>query len=215
MTKGAIVKKTVGLISLIALLFSGVVFANPKNPNVVGLYLNDVGTGASETNEIGTLVDVFLVLSNPSDEEHHDVPCSSVNLFQLSLSFNPVPHNDLFLMSSFRPPGSVDGGQRKDINEGFIDFDVGFGPDPLVVTKKTVVLIKLTFMNMSATLTEVFLVPVPRAYIPGEIVFYSGLDYYQVMHPVGELSGVPAFVFNGGEVAVENESFGSVKALYR
>ena len=94
----------VSVISLLSLLIPSVIIAEPTHPNEVGLYLNDDGTGATGTYEIGTFVDVYLVLTKPSDEENNNEPYPIVTLFQCTLSFNPAPQNDLFVMNAVLPP---------------------------------------------------------------------------------------------------------------
>ena len=77
-------------------------------------------------------------------------------------------------------------------------------------------------MNLGDGITEVSLGPLDDSQsIPGEMAFLgghqsSGPDYIlTIMYSMGGSHDAPVFVFNGEAVAVENESFGSVKALFR
>ena len=211
--------KSTGVAFLVVCMFSfipGLICATPTHPNEVGLYLNTDGTGATGTYEIGTFVDVYLVLTKPSNEYDDFSPIDTIGLFQLALRFSPVPNNDLFIMNDILPPSSLDIGIRKDINQGFWDYDVGISyGNPLMVTNDSAVLVTITFMNMTTNRTEVFLEPVANAYVPGEMVFTSTFAGYQTLHSIGGAHDAPVFVFNGEAVNVENGSFGSLKALYR
>jgi len=207
----------------LSLLMPGAGIAEPTHPNEVGLYLNPDGTGPTGTFVMGAPVDVYLVLTRPTDVDGNGEPYISFYGFECLMTFDPVPDNDLLLLEVVLPPGSLDIGRYKDINEGILEFIVGIDYNiPAPVINESVEMAKLTFMNLSSTITEVTLGPVqPNQSIPGEMAFLgghqpSGTDYIlTTMYSMGGSPDAPVFVFNGEAVAVETESFGSVKALYR
>ena len=204
-------------ILVLSMLASSVVFAEPTHPNEVGLYMTPDGYGATGTMDVMVPVDVFLVLTKPADAENGYVPFSHVLGFELALHFDPSPIGDLFLLGEVFPPSSINVGDNSDINQGFLDYIVGVSSDdPLIVTDESVVLMMFTFMKVTASQTAVILKPIIPASISGEMAFL-GEEYEQlrVMHSISGSHDAPVFIFNGEAVAVETESFGSVKALFR
>ena len=211
------VKTIVIVLSVFTLLSVNTAIAEPTHNNEVGLYTNDDGTGATGTYIMDTPVDVYLVLTRPTDVENGDAPYSYILAYELTLTFNPVPTGDLFLLDAVLPPENVDIGLRKDINEGFLDFTVGLAsPASLPVTNESAVLVTLTFMNSNPGMTAISLGPTTRTSTPGEMDYIGENNPdIRIMYSMGGSHEAPVFMFNGEAVAVENESFGSVKALYR
>ncbi len=164
-----------------------------------------------------TPVDVYLVLTRHTDVENGDAPYSFILAYELTLTFNPVPNDDLFLLDAVLPPENVDIGLRKDINEDFLDFTVGLAtPASLPVTNESAVLVTLTFMNTNPGMTAISLGPTTRTSTPGEMDYIGENNPdIRVMYSMGGSHEAPVFMFNDEAVAVENASFGSVKALYR
>jgi hypothetical protein len=205
------------LLSVLTLLSVNIAVAEPTHNNEVGLYTNDDGTGATGTYVMETPVDVYLVLTRPTDVENGDAPYSFILAYELTLTFSPVPNNDLFLVGVLLPPENVDIGLRKDINEGFLDFTVGLASSAsLPVTNESAVLVTLTFLNTNPGMTAISLGPPPRTSTPGEMDYIGENNPdIRVMYSMAGSHEAPAFLFNGEAVVVENASFGSVKALYR
>ena len=198
----------------LALLIPGLALAlDPPSPNILGLYEFSDGTGATGSSEIGTPVTVYLVLNNPADEQNGDAPYPSINAFECMLSFNP-PGN-LFLLSAQLPPGAGDDFEPQDIGSGFLEYTVGLASN-YAVTDASVVLITFSFMHTSPGNIQVGLGPTTNSAIPGEMAFQSVVGDLRVMHPYDNpLFDGFQFLFGRIGLAVENESFGSVKALYR
>ena len=185
----------------------------PPAPNLLGLFQFSDGTGATGTSEIGTPVTVYLVLKNPVDEQNENAPYPSINAFECMLSFNP-PGN-MFLLSTQLPPGAGDDFEPKDISTGFLEYTVGLASN-YAVTDGSVVLITFVFMHTSPGNIEVGLGPTSNSVIPGEMAFQSVVGDLRVMHPYDNpLFDGFQFLFGDTGLTVENESFGSVKALYR
>ena len=61
------VKAIVIVLSVFTLLSANIAFAEPTHNNEVGLYTNDDGTGATGTYVMEAPVDVYLVLTRPTD----------------------------------------------------------------------------------------------------------------------------------------------------
>ena len=209
-------------VALLPLLMAGVVLAEPTDPNEIGLYVTQDGTGPTGTTVIGTPVEVYLVLTRPTDVEGNGQPFISFAGFECLFTFNPVP-SLLILLSTELPPQSLDIGRYKDIQEGILEFIVGISNQTaLPVVNESVAMAKLTFLNLDTTVTEVSLGPIQDiASIPGQMAFLGGHTPngpgYELtpMYSMGGSHEAPVFIFNGEAVAVENESFGSVKALFR
>lgn len=211
------VKAFVIVLSVFSLLSANIAVAEPTHNNEVGLYTNDDGTGATGTYVMNAPVDVYLVLTRPTDVENGDAPYSFILAYELTLSFNPVPNNDLFLVDVVFPPGHIDIGLRKDLNEGFLDFTVGLATSAsLPVTNESAVLVTMTFLNANPGMTAVSLGPTLSTSTPGEMDYIGENNPdIRVMYSMGGSHEAPVFMFNGEAVAVENASFGSLKALYR
>jgi len=195
--------------------------AEPTHPNEVGLYTNEDGTGATGTFVVGVPVDVYLVLTRPTDVENGHVPFNVVTGLELQLHFDPAP-NDLIVLNTVLPPGSIDIGRYKDITTGILEFVVGIpNVSAISVIDEAAMLVRFTFLKLSPETTEVTLWPLPdNASIPGEMAFLGGdvpSPPYSLlaMYSMGGSHEAGVFVFNGEAVAVESASFGTVKALYR
>ena len=203
---------------LLAGLMSGPATAQFQYDTQVGLYTTPDGLGATGTSVMGQAVDVSLVLTHPRDPANGYQPFTQCQGFELSIQFSPMPLNNLFLLQTTLPAGSVDIGLNKDINQGYLDFVVGTSSGfPNVVVNDAVQLIHFVFLNVYAGMTEVTLTPyVEVNSIPGEMAFLGNTsDDLWPMYSKGGSHEAPVFIFNGIAVPVENESFGSVKALYR
>jgi len=208
-------------IAVLFLLTPNPGIAEPTHPNEVGLYLNDDGTGATGTFVVGAPVDVYLVLTKPTDVENGNVPFNVVTGVEFQMHFNPVP-SDLILLATVLPPGSIDIGRYKDISTGILEFIVGIPDNSAVsVIDEAAMLIKFTFLKLSTETTEVTLRPIPDSpSIPGEMAFLGGDQPWPpysllAMYSMGGSHEAGVFEFNGEAVDVESESFGTVKALYR
>jgi hypothetical protein len=210
------------VVSTLSLLVHNTGFAEPTHPNEVGLYTTSDGTGATGTFVVGTPVNVYLVLTRPTDVDNGGVPFNVVTGLELTLHFNPVPNDDLIVMETILPPGSVDIGRYKDINEGMLEFVVGIPDSEAInVVNEAAILVEFTFLNLSTEKTEVSLHPnADFQSVAGEMGYLGGeipeTPYVLLaMYSMGGSHDASVFEFNGEAVAVEIESFGSVKALYR
>jgi hypothetical protein len=203
-----------------SLLSLSVVVAEPTHPNEVGLYLSPDGYGATGTFEVMVPVTVYLVLTKPTDVQNGGAPYNNIYGFECQLNFNPNPFGNLFKLLDNLPSVSINVGDSSDINQGFLEYVVGIADsNPLAVVDEAAVLITFTFMAVAPNPFVVTLGP-PGGYssIPGQMAFYPNDQYSddaQVMYSVGGSHESPVFIFNGEAVAVETETFGSVKALYR
>ncbi len=188
-------------------------FAEPTHPNEIGLYTTPDGNGATGTNEIGVIVDVFLVLTKP---EANNAPCSGILAFECQLNFNPFGWN-IFLIGHELNGNGLNIGDVDHINSyGFLEFIVGFANPGVPSINDAVLLVSFEFMNIyEVGPVEVTLGPPSVQTIPGQMGFLSSTHYFEAMYSMGGAMDAPVFIFGGEAVLVENESFGSVKALYR
>jgi len=201
-------------ILVLSMLASSVVIAEPTHPNEIGLYLTYDGLGATGTFEFQVPVIVYLVLTRPTDTET-GTPYDTINAFECQLNFNPNPLGKLFKLADVFPGDNVNVGDNSDINQGFLEYIVGFAEDVPVVDE-SVVLITFHFFHYAPGVIEVTLGPVSDPFIQGQMAFNSAHPFdMRVMYSMGGSHDAPVFLFEGEAVAVENESFGSVKALYR
>jgi len=198
------------ILVLSVLTFSGVI-AWPTDPNEVGLYMTEDGTGETGTFEIGFPgVFVHLVLTRPTDTAT-GTPFDTIIAFECQLNFNPV--GNLFKLEDIYPTNAINVGENH-LGLGYLEYIVVFGND-FPVTDESVVLVTIHFVHSIPGVIEVTLGPTNAPNIPGQMAFSSVWGDLRVMHPISGSHDAPVFLFDGEAVAVETESFGSVKALYR
>lgn len=210
--------KALFLVSVFLILgIPGLSLAQFQYDNQLGMYTTSDGLGATGTSVMNENVDVYLVLTKPVDVENGNVPFTQCLGFELTMTFSPAPTGDLLVVETQLPPFSLDIGPNKDITQGYLDFFVGISINaPLPVVNDAVMLVAFKFFNMSSQVTAVTLGPSYAPGVPGQMDFLGddpGL--LTVMYSKGGSHDAPVFKFNGEAVAVENQSFGSVKALYR
>lgn len=208
----------VSALAALALLAPSTGFAQHVYYNQVGLYTTSdaMGTDITGVADLGAPVNVYLVLTKPADVDNGMAPYTSINAFECTLAFSPAPNNNLFMLLATLPPNSVDVGQRKTINDGFLDYIVGIDLlSPVPVTDESVVLITFQFMNNSPAGFLVYLTPTEKPALPGEMAYQGVQGELRVMNPSSGSHIAPVFQFGNPVVAIENESFGSVKALFR
>jgi hypothetical protein len=159
-------------------------------------------------------VDVFLVLTKPTDVEDGDSPYTTINSFGCTLNFTPIPNDNLVIMGESLPQSGFNAGDSSDINQGFLEYIVGMST-PVPVANEAALLVAFTFMNLDPTTTAVTLGPSSSNAVAGKMFFQSEVGQPRVMYSVGGSPEAAVFLFNGEAVDVEDESFGSVKALFR
>ena len=188
-------------------------FAEPTHPNEVGLYFeNEDGTGPTGAFGIGIPLNVYLVLTRPTDPMT-GTPYPTINAFECRLDFNPI--GNMFKLGEVFPGFNVNVGDNGNIGLGYLEYIVGFAED-VPVTNESVVLLMIVFMHTAEGVIEVTLGPREgNQSIPGEMAFQSVQGQLRVMYSMGGSHDAPVCLFEGIAIAVEDESFGSVKALYR
>ena len=197
---------------MVSLLTPGTGLAQFGFSNQVGLNLTDDGTGLTCTLTVGAPVNVFLVLTKPTDVENGEAPYTFVNYFECMLNFAPA--GGLYILEETLPPTGHNTGDSAHIGDGYLEYIVGIGTD-WPVTDESVCLVTIQFMALVTTPIYVTLGPATVQSIPGEMSFMSIVGDLRVMHPISGGTDIPVFTFNGHLTPAENESFGSVKALYR
>ena len=207
----------VSALAALALLAPSTGFAQTHvYSNQVGLYTTPDGHGDTGIADIGAPVFVYLVLTKPTDVENGEAPYPSINAFECTLAFDPVPNNNLFMLAANLPPSSLNVGNRTNINEGFLDFIVGIDVNnPVPVVDDAATLITFQFINNSVEGFTVSLIPTEVPSIPGKLAFQGVSGELRELYPSSGDHGTPVFRFGSPVVAVESESFGTVKALFR
>jgi len=186
-------------------------FTHP--PNTVGLFLFPDGSGAANSPDIGSPINVHLVLLKPTDEQNGDTPYTTITGFECMLNFNPI--GNLYKLGEyFTNPNTEPVGDHQNIQLGYLEYIVGFFPG-VPVTNESVVLIRITFLHITPGNIYVTLGPTFNPHIPGEMAFQSVEGDLRAMHPYIDPIYNYTFLFGEPGLAVEDKSFGSVKALYR
>jgi len=206
----------VSALAALSLLAPSTGFAQHEFSNQVGLYLSNDGTGPTGTMTVGAPVNVYLVLTKPTDVLNEEAPYTSVNFFDCMINFDPP--GGIFKMADAMPPKSLNIGDSGHIDDGYLEYIVGIGEDHPLSGTESVWLIAFQFMTTVATPINVSLGVCTAPSTAGEMTFMSVSPNLRVMYNAAGAIDATVFTFNvdpEGAVAVENESFGSVKALYR
>jgi hypothetical protein len=199
---------------IFSLMVSGAGFSQTEFPNEVGIYLNEEGTGPTGVyTNVLEAVDVYVVLLRPTDVDAPGggEPLEWVQSFEFMLHFdNPAP---LVVTTIILPGGALNIGDAYNFNLGYLEFIVGV-PNPRPVVDEAISLVGIRFLPIEIGVTEVRMGPTSVPTVPGEMLFLDP-DDHQIMYPISGSQEDPVFIFNGEAVPVENQSFGSVKALFR
>ena len=202
----------VSALAALSLLAPSAGFAQFTYSNQVGLYTTSDGLGLSETFAIGAPVDVYLVLTMPTNTNvSPEVPYATINAFECTLNFSSVV--GMFKLLDAMAP-SVNVGDTANFGSGYLEYIVGFGANQDVVNG-AVSLVHFQFMHLVPGLVEITLGPSSKPSIPGEMVFQSVSGQLRAMYSAAGAHANPVFKFDGNTVPVETESFGTVKALFR
>jgi hypothetical protein len=211
--KGNDMKKLLFAVAALSVLAPFTGTAEPTHPNEIGLYTTPDGYGATETDVIGAPVEVYLVLTKPEVENEPD---PHVFAFDGQLNFNPV--GQMSLISITLGGEGLNVGDVDHVSNGWLEFITGFASPGIPSINDAVLLATITLVNNNFIPVEITLGPCSLPAIPGQMVYLSDNNVthiLHIMHPVSGSQDAPVFIFNGEAVPVEDESFGSVKALYR
>ena len=187
--------------------------AQDSYPNEVGLFVNPDATGPSGISPpLQVSTDIWLVLTNVVDEEHGGLPMETVMGFECQIGITPDPTGDFFLLGYDFADSNSSSVNIGDWSAG--ELIVGYAL-PVSVADGNVVLAKITVFCRSTTRYDLSLNFTSKPGIPGEMAFVGEDGTIKQMYSIGGSIGATVFSIYGEAVAVENESFGSVKALYR
>jgi hypothetical protein len=205
----------VSALAALSLLTPSTGFAQHESSsnNQLGLFLNPNGTGGTTTAQIGVAVPVYLVLINATDELDGEAEYNVINAFECMLNFTG---GALFKLADVLPTPSVNVGDNTDINQGYLEYIVGMGA-PMPFNNRSALLCSFQFMASTPALTEISLTMTTAPSIPGVMAYESVSGQLRQMYNASGTEGGLNFTFNQlvGPVAIEKESFGSVKALFR
>jgi hypothetical protein len=201
-------------LAALALLAPSAGFAQTNNQ--FGIYTDAGGQSASIFEAVPNApFGAYLVLTNPVNETYDGgtgttVPVTMVEAFECRIIM-PASAS-FFALTTTLPPESIDIGQKP-------DFVVG-SATPYPVTDNAVVLITWTMMVTDLATHNFFLEMTSIPSLPGTMAFQDAggdPDGFPLVeaYPASGNSSDAVFSINGGAVAIENESWGNVKSLYR
>jgi hypothetical protein len=201
----------VSALAALSLLAPSTGFAQHMYDNQIGLYMTDDGTGATGTSQIGTPVNVYMVLTRPANAD--GTPFAGITAFDCQLNFNPI--GGIFVTSNALNGAGFNIGDVASIGSGFLEFIVGFADLVMAEPDRSLLLVTLQFINSNVVPIYVTMSPASTPSIPGTMGFLPVDPPLIEMYPASGAYEDPIFAFNGAAVPVEIESFGSLKALYR
>jgi hypothetical protein len=196
-------------ISMVALMAPNPSLAEPTHPNELGLYASPDDFTATGTDVIGAPVYVYLVLTRP---EAIGAPTAGLAAFECQLNFSPA--GGIFKTGEILPGEGFNIGDASNIQDGYLEYIVGFA-DLIPTVDEAILCLTLQFININTVPVEVTLGPPSFASIPNQMSFFPGDPPLEIMYSMGGSHDAPVFIFSGMAIPVEEESFGSVKALYR
>ena len=187
--------------------------------NEFGIYTDPTGDPAAANVEVPVItpVNIYLVATNPVNHSFQGGtdttrPIAFVNGFEAKIIFPPQGPNFWILSTSF-PVQAINIGTAP-------DYIVSFG-SPVPVVDQRVVLVTWEFFVLDTATYNTYLgvtdfpaVEGAMGILDSEDEFYP--DGVQAMHPSTNDYDVPIFSVNGdAAIAVEEQSWGGVKALFR
>ena len=197
----------------LSLLAPSTGFAQHTYDNTIGLYTDPAGLDPDNTgtDQIGAPVNVYMVLARPAAED--GTPFPGVTAFDCQLNFNPV--GGIFVTGNALNGEGFNIGDVGSIDQGFLEFIVGFADAVTPEPDGSLLLVTLQFINSNVERVDISMSPASIPSIPGTIGFLPVDPPLVEMFPSSGSMDTPVFSFNATAVAVEEETFGSVKALYR
>lgn len=184
--------------------------------NQVGIYSTNTGTPGTENFNATPFVGFsgYLVLTKPVNHAfaggtNTSVPVTSLAAYEFRLT---IPTEGFLKTGDILPPGALNVGSAP-------DYVIGLAT-PLAVTNQAAVLATFSFLALDALPKNIFLGPTSAPGVPGQMSFIDMLDPplsagFQVMYPSSGSAAAPVFSVNGAAVAIENQSWGNVKSLFR
>ncbi len=215
----------VSALAALSLLAPSVGFAAQGTAaNQIGIYSDATGDVDSANIDIApsNVFHAYLVLTNPINNTRDggtntNTPVTMVEGFEVRVIKPAGLNATWFQMGEALPPDGIDAGTAP-------DYVVGFGT-PFAVVGNATVLIDWTLMMLSGDPHEWYLGLTSFPSLDGTMS-YQDADDTTVPHDQGNIPLVSAypssgdyadavFSVNGTAVAIENESWGNVKALFR
>jgi hypothetical protein len=201
----------VSALAALSLLAPSTGFAQHMYDNQIGLYTTPDGMGATGTDQVSTPVNLYLVLTRPAAVD--GTPYAGITAFDCQLNFNPI--GGIFVTNNALNGEGFNIGETGAIAEGYLEFIVGFADVVTAEPDGSLLLVTLQFINSNIDRVDVTLSPASIPSIPGTMGFLPVDPPLVEMFPSSGSYDDPIFSFNAEATPVEEESFGSVKALYR
>jgi len=170
--------------------------------------------GATQVN-INTVVNVpfhaYLILLQPVDEAMTTV--TEINAFEVSVRLDNIA--SLFKLAAVVvPPNSINAGDVSDMLAG-LKYKVGLA-NPYPVTDGKAVLIDFTFMKTDSAPVYIYLEDTDTGPIQYSVPTADpDVSYLVPAFTASGDQGTPVASFNGSAVAVESQTWGQLKSLYR
>jgi len=209
-------KKMVSILA-VGFLFAALMTAPAvaQEPNLLGLYIDEVASDNHMVVEGYGIITVYLVLSDPVNPDYNGTGevrnVEMIGAFECGLTLDS---DDIIVGIEF-PLDSVNIG-----NWSTGDFIVGFAlPGVEVGDDRLATLATISIFSFGEPESNIYLRTVEPPSIPGHMAYVDrdvtvGSDLV-AMYPASGYYEIPVFYVNDGVVATENMSWGNVKSLYR
>jgi hypothetical protein len=205
----------VSALAALSLLAPSTGFAQHMYDNQLGLYMTNDGTGITGSDDIGSPIACFLVLTKPANAA--GVPWTGIKGIELQLVFDPAPAGNLFKTGDALNGDGLNIGDVNNLANGYLEYIVGFAAE-IPKVDEACLLVSFTFIHTVPGVINVFLGPITSR-IPSledAMSFVSPESTLDEMYSSSGDRDAPIFTFGGGTVVpVEGASFGTVKALFR
>lgn len=183
--------------------------------SMFGIYTDPAGDFASASHVYAAPFNAYLVLTNPVNHSFDGGTdtrqvVTNVEAFECRVNFPPALGATLFHLTTTLPPNSIDVGTAP-------DYVVGLAA-PIPVVGGAVTLITWNVMVLDAGTHEYYLGLTEFPSIDGTMAYQDADDPDAPLvsaFPSSYDFAAPVFSINGGPIAIEGETWGGVKALFR
>ena len=202
------------VLTAVAMVSPTVSFAQHEYDNQFGVFFDTVAEQINGAPTPSVPFFAYVMLLKPVDSVGGAVTgVEAIELMVTLVRTNPA--ETIFKLAETLPPGAINVGTATDMYDG-LDYTVGLA-EPVLVTNDAVILVTLQFMILDDAVPGLDPVELYMTNSRNGFLQYQR-DGGPPLIPAFPSSGdqaSPVASFNGGVVATESSTWGTVKSLYR